>query len=415
MATRRPAAAPNDEYRGEPADGQAGERRIRVCHLAVRPYLHGAQRSVLDLCRHLNPERFAPSVICAGEGPLTEALRLDGIPYHLAPALVSPIRPHKDLLALARVVRILRREGFDLVHTHTSKGGFIGRIAARMAGVPRVVHHVHGYAFHDESRFYEHRLYTFLESLANRLADRIIFVNHEERRMSVEQGLVRPAKATTIYNGVDLERFGPARNRDARRRFRRTHCLADDELAILVCGRIERQKQPLIVPRIAAALEALDRSARWRILIAGSGSYEDQLRTAILRHRMGHRVEVLGWCTDTGDVTCGSDIALLPSLWEGLPRVLLEAHAEALPSVASNIKGNREVVTDATGILCRPKDPADYARALHRLIGDETARERMGRAALERARGHFCLRRQCDQVVAIYEALFPQRRRGAES
>jgi glycosyltransferase involved in cell wall biosynthesis len=391
------------------ADGAAADicraRRIRVCHVVVRPSLDGAQRSMLELCLRLDPSRYDVSVICSGAGPLTEALARHAIRIHPVPALVSPMRPHKDLLALGRIMRICRRERFDLLHTHTSKGGFIGRIGARLAGVPGVIHHVRGYAFHGESRCYERWFYSGLEAIASRFADKMIFVNHEERELAIERGLVCPSKALTIRNGIALERFDPVRNMSRRGVFRRQHGIADDEVAILVCGRIERQKQSLILPEIAAALHAWAPLAKWRMLVVGEGSYEERLRAAILRRRIGHRLQLLGWQADPSEATCAADIALLPSLWEGLPRVLLEAHAAGIPTVASDIKGNREVVMEETGVLCRPKVAGDYAAALYGLMQSRPDRERMGQAALARAREQFCLHRLHDEVVGVYEAL----------
>lgn len=384
--------------------------RTRVCHVVVRPELYGAQRSMLDLVRGLDRERFECSVICAGEGPLTRVLSAEGIGYILAPALTSPVRPHRDLRALFQLLGIMRSRRFDLVHTHTSKGGLLGRLAARMAGVPRVIHHVHGYAFHDESSRLEWVLYKTLETWAGRLADRVIFVNHEEREFSNRHGLARSEQSLTLFNAVDMERFDPARHGPTRAEFRRDQGLVDDTLAILVAGRIEAQKQPLILPEIARELERLAPKRPWRILVMGSGSYQTELERAIDAAGMGSRIQLLGWRPDPAQVMVGCDIALLPSLWEGLPRVLVEAHAAGLPCVASDIKGNREVVVPETGFLCAPKAPGDYARVLAQLLGDAELREGMGAAALARACEHFSLAGLLLAVTGVYDRLLDSTR-----
>ncbi len=380
-------------------------RRMRVCHLVIQPDLAGSQRMMLDLCRRLDPAHYERHVICQGEGPLTEALREAGIRRHLVPSLRRATNPLDDWRAQRQITAICRREQFDIVHTHNSKGGILGRIGARRAGTPGIVHHVHGFAFHEFSSRLSRLVYSNVERVAGRFCDRVVFVNDEERQMSIDEGWLPADKCVTIYNGVDLARFKRQRNMNARADVRHELGLQDNEVAILFCGRLEAQKQPLILAEIAAAVEQRQPAASWRLVVAGTGSLEPALREGFRRHNVLHRYCPIGWHSEPHKVVNACDISLLPSLWEGLPLSLIEAQASGLPIVASDVKGNREVVTPQTGVLCEPKTATDYATALVRLIDDVDLRRQQGRAARQRAEAEFSAELCFRRVTALYDEL----------
>ena len=125
---------------------------------------------------------------CQGAGPLTDELDGQGIRWHAVPALDRPIRPHKDWQAYCQLYRLFQEQQIDIVHTHSSKPGILGRVAARRAGVPHIVHHVRGFAFHEFSPRIKRLVYSRLEQWAGRYCDRVLFVNHEEREMSIQNG-----------------------------------------------------------------------------------------------------------------------------------------------------------------------------------------------------------------------------------
>lgn len=379
--------------------------RLRVCHLVILPDLAGSQRMMFDLCRRLDPDRYDRHVICQGEGVLTEALREAGIQYHLIPSLTRAIHPLRDALAVRRIGEVCREQQFDVMHTHNSKGGILGRIGAHRAGVPNIVHCVQGFAFHEFSGRLKRLLYSQVERFAGRYCDRVIFVNDEEREMSIRNGWLPAEKCVTIYNGVDLTLFDRSQNAAGRAELRRGLGITEDEVAILISGRLESQKNPLILPEIAAAVEDLRPSNKWRFVIAGSGSLEPRLRERFSQRQLLRRFCPIGWHSEPHKVNNACDVALLPSLWEGLPLSLIEAQAAWLPIVASNVKGNREVVTNETGFLCEPKTPAEYADALVRLIDNAQLRQQLGEAARRRAEAHFSADDCFQKVIDLYDEM----------
>ena len=377
--------------------------------MVVLPHLTGVQRYMLGICGRLDPERYDRHVICQCEGPLTEELEKQGVQLHLVPSLVRPIRPHLDLQAYFAIRRLMSQHRFDLVHTHSSKPGLIGRVAARRAGVAHIIHHVHGFAFHEFSSAAKRIFYSRIEKFAAGYCDKVLFVNREECLTSVEKGLIQEDKAMTILNGTDLEMFDRRNNLKHRSGFRTEHRIGDDEVAILFCARLDHQKQCLILPDIAAALDQRSLHTSWRFFVAGTGELEDDFKAKIEELGIGHRFQLLGWCSDPKIPISGADAFILPSLWEGLPLCLIEAQAASLPVVASDIKGNREVVTAETGFLCEPKDAGTYADALARVIEDPQLRQRLGTASRVRAEEEFDVRENFAKVLRLYEELLAER------
>ncbi len=383
---------------------------IRICHLQVLPLMSGVQRAMLAILDQLDRDRFEPHVICRGPGPLTEELAARQIAWHAVPELDRPIWPLKDYRAYCSLRNLFRRHRFQLVHTHSSKPGLLGRLAARHERVPITVHHVHAFAFHEFSSSLQTLVYSAIERSAAQLCDHMLFVNHEERTLVVRRRWLADERCTSVYNGVDLALAEAGRRAGHRTGFRAAHGIGEHELMILFSGRLAYPKQPLLLAEIAARLEHLRPQIAWRLVVVGNGEDEDALRKRVADRGVAHRVTLLGWHKDSWPALCAADIALQTSLAEGLPLALIEAHAAGLPSVASRAKGNREVVTAETGFLCPPRDPQSYAVHLAELVDNQPLRERLGAAARRRAERYFDTRRNSRQIVELYEKLLAGKR-----
>lgn len=376
--------------------------------MQLLPLLTGVQRAMLGMLDHLDRREFEPEVACQAEGPLTEELAQRGIRFHIEPSLVRPIRPLKDLQAIRCLTRFFRSRNFSIVHTHSSKPGVLGRVAAQRAKVPVVLHHVHGFAFHEFSSPWKRWLFQTVEKQAGKLASKVIFVSHEEQKLAIRTGLLPEEKCLTMYYGVDLGHFGGSA-RDFRRAAMRKRLQIDDATVVIVAvGRLEEQKQPLLLPMIAAQLDRIAPQAKWQIVVAGSGSLQKPLEQRITELRVRHRVQLLGWQHDTRSTYDAGDIMLHTTLWEGLPIALLEAQAAGLPCVVSDIKGNREAISEQSGILCEPRQANDYVRQLAALIADAPRLARMAVAARQRACTEFDANVNYPAVNQLYRALLEQ-------
>jgi glycosyltransferase involved in cell wall biosynthesis len=382
-----------------------GSSLTRLCHVQVLPIMSGVQRSMLEIFKQVDRSRYEIHVACQGAGPLTDQLDRLQIQWHAVPALDRPIRPVQDWRAYCHLFQLFRDYEFDIVHTHSSKPGLLGRVAARRAGVPHVVHHVRGYAFHEFSSPVKRGIYSRLERWAGRFCDRVLFVNREEHELSVRNNLLPAEKCRTIYNGVDLKLVDPTRGAAMRREHRAYWNMEPDEVAIVFVGRLEYPKQPLMIPAIAAALRQRRPECRWRLIVAGDGPEGPQVYRALTAQNLTDCVKLLGWQEDPYGVLQAADIVLLTSLAEGLPRALVEAQGAGRPIVASHAKGIREVVTPETGFLCGPSDVQDFAEKLALLVDDHLLRQRMGQAARIHAEQYFDSVVVSRQVADIYDEL----------
>lgn len=292
-----------------------------------------------------------------------------------------PIHPIFDFLALVELYRLCRRERFDIVSTHTSKGGMIGRVAARLAGTPHIVYTAHGYAFNEVDSKAKATLYRWLERIASHFCNVVICVNEEERLMAIEEKVVAPEKIVTVLNGIDTaiyQRTGPT---DSLR-----HELDPGGDAILIgsTGRLAPQKGfEFLVQAMPAVLAACPEA---RLVIAGDGPLGPELKSLARQVGVADQCLFPGFRADIPELLQCYDVYALPSLWEGLSISLLEAMAAGKAIVTTNIKGNREVIENGVcGVLVPPGDPPALAGALLDLMRDRPRAAALGRRAQQKA------------------------------
>jgi len=385
--------------------------KIRLCHVQLLPLMSGIQRITLQILDVLDRERFEPHVVCCGPGPFSEEVESRGVPCHFVPQLVRPIRPVQDWRAYGELKRLFVRERFDIVHTHCSKPGILGRIAARHAGVPCVLHHVQSFAWHEYSSRAARWAYETCERIAAPYGDRILFVNHDDRKAALQAGLLPAAQCPLIYNGTDLGRFRPQFERRTATHVRRRLGLSDDGVLIYFVARLEKPKQPWLLPEIARELRDRLPDADWKLVIAGEGAYRAEVERRVAELGLNDRVALLGWQSEADKYQTyhEADVVLQPSLYEGLSLTLIEAQAAGLPAVAGEVKGNREVVVPGTGFLCDARQAAAYAERLAELVVNRPLRLAQGRAARAHAEREFDVTTNMRRVCELYEAMLAEK------
>jgi len=378
-------------------------RTIRVCHVITLLELGGAQENTLYTVSHLG-EPFRPSLVCGPGGILDDDARRLGVPLQFVPSLTRRVRPDRDLAALLALARIFRRERPDIVHTHSSKAGILGRLAARLAAVPRVVHTIHGYGFNASRAWLQYRTFLALERLAARLTDRFIAVSRANLEEGVALGLFTRDRVSLIRSGVALREFESASHDtglEARRNgLRRELGLPENALLVGMVACLKPQKSPLTFVEVAARVARDVPDATF--VVAGDG----ELRAAVERRagelHLGGRLHLLGWRRDVPKVMAALDVLLHTSLWEGLPRVLPEAIAAGVPIVATSVGGTSDILKDGrTGIVRAPGDVEGLAAGVKRLLLDRG----FARTLTEQARsvlGEF----DVDDMVRAQERLY---------
>ncbi|HXS83453.1 MAG TPA: glycosyltransferase [Methylomirabilota bacterium] len=334
---------------------------------------------------------FDNRIVCM-DGAHVAGLRRAGIPVHTV-SLPRRLDPVRLATALAQLTAYLVRERVDLVHTHCSVPGVIGRLAARLASVPVVIHTVHGFYFHEPRSRLGRRAALEVERWCGRLTDVLLTQNREELGLAHAYRIGPGGRRRWIGNGIDVRRFVPAR------RWTRGG-------ATITCvARFEPVKNHELLLEAAAALHR--RGVRFRLRLVGEGPLRGALEARREELGLTRIVDFLGRREDVERVLAATDIATLVSLREGIPRAAVEAMAAGLPVVATDVPGTREVVRHGeTGLLVPADDAAALAEALEFLIGHPRARRSMGRRARARAIAEFDERTVIDALERTYrEAL----------
>ena len=340
------------------------KKRIKICHLQLLPLMSGVQRSMLDVLKALDRSRYDIFVICKEQGDLTNELDRLGMRYLLIPSLVREIDLLRDMQSFIQLYRMFRKYKFDIVHTHSSKTGFLGRFAARLAGVQSVFHTVHGFPFHEFSGRPKRLFYSFFEKIGAFFSNVVIFVNHEERQYAIREKLVPENKSVTIYNGVRFDSVDQILKKDLKNRLREKWNIDPSAFVVGYFGRLWAQKDPDTLLDIIKNC----RNKPITFFIAGDGPKFKDFKQEAQKNK---RLILAGWVSEPYDIYPLVDIVILPSLWEGLPMSLVEAMAFGKPIIASNIKGNRECVRHAeNGYLCIPKKSDQFVDAILKLYND---------------------------------------------
>jgi glycosyltransferase involved in cell wall biosynthesis len=314
------------------------------------------------------------------------------------------ISPRMDFLAFWELFRFCRRERFDVVHTHTSKGGFLGRIGARLAGVPLVIHTAHGFHFnHMKLGAKGAMFYRALEKFAALFCDLIISVNEEDRLSAIQKRVVRPSKIHTVVNGINTKKFENVVPPDS---LRKDLDPSGQGILIGTTGRLVPQKgYHLLIQAMPSVLREFPGA---RVIFVGDGPLEAELKVLADQLGVSDQCRFLSFRTDIPELLALFDIFVLPSLHEGLSISLLEALAAGKPIVATNIKGNREVIDHGVnGLLVNPGDSSAVAEGLIHLIRNKEQARGMGERAREKAIASFSEEAMVQRTLDLYRLKQP--------
>lgn len=371
----------------------------KVAHLVTRLDLGGAQQNTLHTVRHLNRASFEPVLICGRGGMLDgEAAADQSFRTVFVDSLQRDISPLHDLLALLELTRILLAEKPDLLHTHSSKAGILGRLAAALAGVPVVVHTYHGFGFHDRQPPVVKGLYVLLERLCARFTDALVFVSKANIAYAAAHGIASPEEAVLIRSGVALA--GLPAPVDAAK-LKMSAGVGMHKLLVLSIGNLKPQKNAGDFVAAAAAVLAAVPEARFVFL--GDGPQRRALEARAFALGLEGKVLFLGWRRDAAQWLAAADVFVMTSLWEGLPRALVEAMKSGKPAVCYAADGVVDLIESGkNGFLIEPGDHAALAERVTELLQDEPLRMRLGTAASAAVGPEFDI----DGMVRAQEALY---------
>jgi glycosyltransferase involved in cell wall biosynthesis len=324
-------------------------------------------------------------------GPEVADVEAAGI-RHIAVPMTRSFAPWHDLVTLWRLYRVLRRERFTIVHTHTPKPGLLGQLAARLAGVPIVINTLHGFYFHDHMKPFRRRFYMTMERIAARCSDVILSQNSEDIQTAVREKICPPERIKRLGNGIDVRRFDRRRlDPGVLARARHGLGIPHDAAVVGFVGRLVEEKG--ILELLQAMQTVVAQVPHVRLLIVGP---IDDEKSDALKPDMAQRYGLADVCIFTGkredmpELYAQMDVFVLPSQREGFPRAPMEASAMGVPCVVTDIRGCREaVLPECNGLLVPLRNGPALTHAILELLTNREKAERLGRAGRRLAEERF--------------------------
>jgi glycosyltransferase involved in cell wall biosynthesis len=363
---------------------------VKILYLITRTDpLGGAHIHVRDLCQTLLEQGHAAIVCSGGTGAFAQQLKKSGIPHQNLAHLVRNLNPWRDVAATREIVSAIRRQKPDLISTHNSKAGVLGRIAASSLGLP-VMFTAHGWSFATGVPFVQRTFYRAAERTVGHLASLIVAVSQQDRRLALQLGIAPPNRIVTIHNGV--KEIRPELRADPR----------GTPPTLVMVARFDRQKAP---EQLVEALHPLT-TIPWRLQFVGEGPNRIGIEAMVREKGMASRIEFLGEREDVAAILGRAQALILATHWEGFPRSILEAMRAGLPVLSSDVGGVSEaVIHGQTGFLVPANDVETMRRRLEELILNPDLRESMGAAGRRRYEQAFTFERLATRTISLYRDL----------
>lgn len=372
---------------------------MKIAHIATSISM---AQVVLGLMR-LQKEQGHEVVALCPDDEWARPLKAEGIRV-----VDIPFRRHSllsTLLAGIHVWAVCRRERFDVAHTHNSLPGVAGRIAAGLARVPAVVHTCHAWPLHQPRGLVFTWTYRALETIAARYAHAVLFQNPDDMASCITLKIVPPERATLIGNGIDVARFLARVSEGARPGIRRELGIHERAFVVVSVARLELPKgHEFLLRGLERLVERADREIV--ALFVGVGECEARLKAEAGKRGLQGVIRFTGYRDDIPDLLAAADVSALTSLFEGVPRALMESMASGLPVVATDVPGTRSLIRPGrTGLLVRHGDVEALAEALRHIMQDPVLAERLGETGKALVTTRFDERLVAERVRQVYETV----------
>ncbi len=381
----------------------------KVLHLLTRLVRGGADENTLATIRGLMKNGYDVDLVVGGDSDYALINQASDINFIVIPELRRDLKL-SNLVAFFKITFLLFRKKYSIVHTHTAMAGFLGRIASQLAFTPIVIHSLHGTTFHESLNKATRQLYIYLEILAGLCTDHFITVGEDIKEKYLARRIGERRKYSTVRSGFDYSRFDNARSQ--RQIIRRFLCneigIDEKEILIGMVSRIEPRKGHSYLLEVARNVTG--QACNCRFIIVGEGNSRLALEEAIKESGLSDRFVFLGHREDIAEVMAFLDIVVLTSLWEGLPRVLVQAALLGKPIVTFKVEGATEVVEDGVnGYVVPSKNTSLMANRLLSLIQDIDKAHAMGQNGVRRVSNQWDKEVMVKNTVNIYNALIGEK------
>ncbi len=375
--------------------------KLKIAHIITQLELGGAQENTLYTVTHLDIRAYDCYLLTGKNGQLDNvAVNALGAKAIFIPSLVRSIRPWKDLLALIALCRVCRQEKFDLVHTHSSKAGILGRWAAKIAGVKKIIHTYHGFGFNEFQKPWTRFVFTWIERLTAYITDTLIVVSAENTKKALAAKIGKPGQYVVIHSGIKVKEYENVSIDKAMEKKKIGLPPGAPVIGMIAC--FKPQKAPLDFVRIAQLVIA--KMPRAEFIMIGDGELRPEIEGLIRKLSLSDNVKLLGWRSDIPAMLKIMDVCVLTSLWEGLPRVILEAFVSRVPVVATPADGIKEVVEDGvTGFLAGFHNLPEFAAKIITCLEDPEKNRTIIENAGKKVSGSFNIDIMVQDIAQLYD------------
>jgi len=379
--------------------------KIKVFHVVTLLELGGAQQNTLFTVSHLNRDKFEVGLICGLGGYLDEeAKKIPQLKVYFVNELVRPIHPLNDFIALIKIYKILKKEGPQIVHTHSSKAGIVGRIAAWLLGVPCIIHSIHGFGFNPFQKIWTRKLFIFLEKWIGKFTERLIAVTKENIQEGLSLGIGKAEQYTLIRSGVDIKKIKKEAENSNPELLRKELGISPQSKIILNVAPFKIQKDPVTFIKMAGLV--LQNIPQVQFLMVGDGELRTNIEKEIKKQDIEKNIQLLGWRRDIPQILQISDLFVLTSLWEGLPRAAVEALIVGNPVIAFAVDGLKEIIkNNQNGFLIPPSQVNEMAEKIVQILQDQSLLQSLKKNASQTIDDSFDIYNMVIKQEELYQKL----------
>ena len=380
---------------------------FRILHIHTLPVISGSGINTFLTMRGMQGNRFESVLACAPGGALIELVQRYGTEVKTFPSLVQPLHPMRDLKAILDLTGHLKRKPYHVVHTHNSKAGFIGRLSAKLARVPVIVHTVHGFAFHQQEPPWRRFLFRNLERLASHWCDKMIFISQPLVDWALEEKIGSAGKMARIYSGIEMDRFHPV-SEEEKKNLKRKWGLHEQDAVIGIVSKLWEGKGHALL--IRAFKEIRREKPQARLVIVGEGSLMESLKDLVTHLELSGAVIFTGFLEDVPQILATFDVAVLPSYFEGMGRVLLEAMAMEKPVVGTAVGGIPDLIEQGlNGYMVSPGSEKELAASVLKILNDKALALKMGQAGRMKMTDRFSAESMVQSIEKVYSELLKKK------
>ena len=376
-------------------------KKIKLLHVITHLPIGGAQDNTLYTVELLNKDKYDISLSCNLNGELvSRAKKVKHLKLYDVPNLRREVSIINDIRAFLYLYKLIKKENFTIIHTHSSKAGFLGRVAAMLNKTPIVIHTIHGFAFHDYMNSFKKNIFIYLEKLSAKWTHGLVTVSNLNKKKVVDLGIAPIEKLKNIYSGIDLTLFINEKNDQ----FRKELNLDSSHLLLGSVGRLSNQKDPITM--IEAFCIVIKRFPSAHLTLVGDGELRDEILIKIDQLQLNGRVHLTGNKNDPWKIYHSLDLFIMSSIYEGLGRAITEALSCGVPVVCTSVEGVPEIVRDnKTGILVPPKDPGALATGIIKSLNDMDNARKMAEEGRKFVNENFDVKKMVDDIDTLYDTL----------